>query len=77
MPAFRTEKTVKKNQTKTSSHIKSNEKYTKIEIITAGEWSAMEGPGESGRWNFSLVSLIVLSLLGLIWRQNNVESGGC
>lgn len=37
----------------------------------------MEGPGESGRWNFSLVSLIVLSLQGLIWRQNNVVSEGC
>lgn len=37
----------------------------------------MEGAGESGRLNFSLVSLIVLSLLGLIWRQNSVVSGGC
>lgn len=37
----------------------------------------MEGTGEKGRIHFSLVSLIVLSLVGLIWRQNSVVSGGC
>lgn len=37
----------------------------------------MEGTGEKGSFNFSLVSLVVLSLLGLIWRQNSVISGGC